>query len=89
LTKFEKYKILHNKKCGKTAFFVKLFVVDRYRDALGMMIHMMKYGTNPGKPPGSKRIRNSNRNQNALIPKNSPKPPHTPAITRFLLERLN
>jgi hypothetical protein len=38
-------------------------------------------------PPGNSASRNANRNQIGLIPKNSPKPPHTPAIMRLRLDR--
>jgi hypothetical protein len=41
----------------------------------------------PGIPPGINAIKNPARNQFELIPKNSPKPPQTPAITRSPRER--
>jgi len=53
----------------------------------GTIIHIKKYITKPGTPPGIRAIRNANRNQNALIPKNCDNPPHTPAITRLLRDR--
>jgi hypothetical protein len=47
----------------------------------------MKYMSNPGIPPGIKAKRKNKRNQVGLIPKNCPKPPHTPATTLFDFER--
>lgn len=47
------------------------------------MIHKIKYGINPGIPPGMRRIKNNRRNQNAFRPKKSPNPPHTPATIRL------
>jgi hypothetical protein len=55
--------------------------------ALGMMIQSRKYTSNPGMPPGSKEIRNASLNQNELMPKNSARPPHTPAMILFCRER--
>ena len=43
----------------------------------------MIYGTNPGIPPGMKAIKKASRNQNTLSPKNSDKPPQTPASILF------
>jgi len=34
----------------------------------------------PGTPPGMKAMNIASRNQNGLIPKNSPNPPQTPAM---------
>lgn len=42
----------------------------------------------PGIPPGISAIKKANLNQNALIPKNSPKPPHMPAMTLLFRDRL-
>jgi hypothetical protein len=48
-----------------------------------MIIHIRKYNSKPGTPPGSRAIKKASRNQKALIPKNSPNPPQTPATTRL------
>jgi hypothetical protein len=58
--------------------------MDAYSD--GMMIHIKKYNNIPGTPPGASAIKNARRNQKALIPKNSPSPPQTPAMTRLLMD---
>ena len=42
-----------------------------------------RYKARPGTPPGSNEIKNARRNQKALIPKNSERPPQTPATTRL------
>ena len=54
---------------------------------LGMMIQNSKYSSNPGTPPGSSEIRNAIRNHKGAIPKNSPKPPQTPAMMRLRRDR--
>ena len=55
--------------------------------SLGMMIQNSKYSSNPGTPPGSSEIRNAIRNHKGAIPKNSPKPPQTPAMMRLRRDR--
>lgn len=65
------------------------FFVIKFRYSLGTMIHSRKYTRKPGTPPGIRAMSMARRNQKALIPKNSPSPPQTPANTRFLRERRN
>lgn len=55
--------------------------------SLGMIIQAIRYASRPGTPPGIDAIRNASRNQIGLMPKNSPKPPQTPAKIRLLFER--
>jgi hypothetical protein len=40
-------------------------------------------------PPGTSAMIKARRNQNALIPKNSARPPQTPATILLLRDRLN
>lgn len=46
----------------------------------------IKYINTPGTPPGINAINIARRNQNGLMPKNSPSPPHTPAIQRLFFD---
>ena len=54
---------------------------------LGITSQQIRYTVIPGMPPGIVAITKANRNQKVDIPKNSDRPPHTPASMRFRCER--
>jgi hypothetical protein len=58
-----------------------------YSLALGTISQSSRYKPMPGTPPGMAAIKKDSRNQKALMPKNSDKPPQTPAKTRLWRER--